>query len=65
MARQISEASQQQSIASQEVNGSMEHISVLIEQNTATAQEAQRATEALVSTAEGLRAILASFRLYR
>ncbi len=65
MARQISEASQQQSIASQEVNGSMEHISVLIEQNTATAQEAQRATEALVSTAEDLRAILAAFRLYR
>ncbi|HET7776382.1 MAG TPA: methyl-accepting chemotaxis protein, partial [Azospira sp.] len=65
MAQQISEAAQQQSIASQEVNGSMEHISVLIEQNTAAAQQAKQATDNLIETAVGLRAILAEFRLYR
>jgi methyl-accepting chemotaxis protein len=49
MSTQISDASRQQGIASEEVASSMQHITDLIEQNTASARSARQAANELLS----------------
>lgn len=64
MAQQISEAAQQQNLASMEVAGNMEHISQLIEQNTESAGTAQSAATELRNTAAALDKLLKRFKLH-
>ncbi len=65
MAGQISDAARQQGIASEEVAGSMQQITDLIEQNTASAQAAKIAADELLRTARQLDALISGFTLYR
>lgn len=65
MAQQISDAAQQQNIASQEVASNMEHITDLIEQNTSSAREAKSAADELLQTAGRLDTLIARFQLYK
>jgi aerotaxis receptor len=65
MAGQISDAARQQGIASEEVAGSMQQITDLIEQNTASARAAKRAADELLTTAHQLDALIAGFELYQ
>ena len=65
MAGQISDASRQQGIASEEVAASMQQITDLIEQNTDSARNARQAAAELLDTAQTLRQLIASFELYR
>ncbi len=65
MAGQISDAARQQGIASEEVAGSMQQITDLIEQNTASAQAAKIAADELLRTASQLDALISGFTLYR
>jgi aerotaxis receptor len=65
MAGQISDAAQQQGIASEEVAGSMQQISDLIEQNTHSARTAKQLTEELLSTSHQLDLLISTFDLYR
>jgi len=65
MASQISDAARQQGIASEEVAGSMQQITDLIEQNTASAQTAKLIADELLSTSRQLERLIASFELYQ
>ena len=65
MSAQISDASRQQGIASEEVAGSMQHITDLIEQNTASARSARRTADELLTTSHELEQLISSFELYR
>ncbi len=65
MSTQISDASRQQGIASEEVASSMQHITDLIEQNTASARAARQAANELLSTSQELEQLISSFELYR
>ena len=65
MSSQISDAARQQGIASEEVAGSMQQITDLIERNTTSARSAKQATEELLSTSRQLDTLIASFVLYR
>src|SRR5574343_1647592 len=65
MSTQISDASRQQGIASEEVAGSMQHITDLIEQNTASARSARRTADELLATSHELEQLISSFELYR
>ena len=65
MASQISDAARQQGVASEEVAGSMQQITDLIEQNTSSAQSAKRAVDDLLVTAQQLDSLISGFELYR
>jgi len=65
MSTQISDASRQQGIASEEVASSMQHITDLIEQNTASARSARQAANELLATSHELEQLISSFELYR
>ncbi|MDE1545688.1 methyl-accepting chemotaxis protein [Dechloromonas agitata] len=65
MSTQISDASRQQGIASEEVAQSMQQITDLIEQNTASARAARQAADELLHTSSELEALISSFELYR
>lgn len=65
MSTQISDASRQQGIASEEVAQSMQQITDLIEQNTASARAAQQAADELLATSRELEQLISSFELYR
>ena len=65
MAQQISEAAQQQNIASQEVASNMEHITGIIEQNNSTALQAKASADELLRTANQLEGLVRQFQLYR
>ena len=65
MASQISDAARQQGVASEEVAGSMQQITDLIEQNTQSAQSAKSIAEELLSTSHQLEVLISSFELYR
>ena len=65
MASQISDAARQQGIAAEEVAGSMQQITDLIEQNTYSANAAKEISEDLLQTSHQLEAVIASFELYR
>ncbi len=65
MSTQISDASRQQGIASEEVASSMQHITDLIEQNTASARSAHQAANELLATSHELEQLISSFELYR
>ncbi|MFN4327055.1 MAG: methyl-accepting chemotaxis protein [Azonexus sp.] len=65
MSTQISDASRQQGIASEEVAQSMQQITDLIEQNTASARAARQAADELLHTSHELAALISSFELYR
>ena len=57
--------SRQQGIASEEVASSMQHITDLIEQNTASARSARQAANELLATSHELEQLISSFELYR
>jgi aerotaxis receptor len=65
MAQHIASAAKQQAVASEEVAGNMEKISGLIESNTASAQQAWKATEELERNALSLKAMVGHFELIR
>jgi aerotaxis receptor len=65
MASQISDAAQQQGIASEEVAGSMQQITDLIEQNSHSARAAKQVAVELLSTSHQLEALISTFELYR
>ena len=65
MASQISDAARQQGIAAEEVAGSMQQITDLIEQNTYSASAAKQISEDLLQTSHQLEAVIATFELYR
>ena len=65
MAAQISDAARQQGVASEEVAGSMQQITDLIDQNTSSAKAARHAADDLLKTAGRLDALIAGFELYR
>ncbi|UCV03274.1 methyl-accepting chemotaxis protein [Dechloromonas denitrificans] len=65
MASQISDAARQQGVASEEVAGSMQQITDLIEQNTSSAKSAKRAVDDLLVTAQQLDSLISGFELYR
>jgi PAS domain S-box-containing protein len=65
MAGQISDAARQQGVASEEVAGSMQQITDLIELNTSSARSATNAADELLATARQLDALIAGFELYR
>lgn len=64
MSSQISDASRQQGMASEEVANSMQQITDLIEQNAESAKEAQRVADDLMSTANGLKEMISRFEIY-
>ena len=64
MSAQISDASRQQGIASEEVAQSMQQITDLIEQNTASARAARQAADELLLTSHSLEQVISSFELY-
>ena len=59
----IAEAAKQQTLASQQVATNMEQISILIEQNTQSANEAWATSRALKDTADNLKELMAYFEL--
>jgi len=63
MAQRIATATQQQSIATQEVAGNMEALSELVAENNADTQEARQATAGVMQEAESLRALVGRFEL--
>ena len=65
MASQISDAARQQGVASEEVAGSMQQITDLIEQNTHSARAAKKVSDELLSTSRQLEALIGTFELYR
>jgi aerotaxis receptor len=65
MASQISDAARQQGVASEEVAGSMQQITDLIEQNTSSAKSAKFAADDLLATARRLDTLISGFELYR
>jgi len=65
MAGQISDAARQQGVASEEVAGSMQQITDLIEQNTVSAKAAKQAADELLDTARQLDSLIGGFVLYR
>jgi len=65
MASQISDAARQQGVASEEVAGSMQQITDLIEQNTQSAQTAKLIAEELLTTSHQLETLISTFELYR
>ncbi|WP_265946282.1 methyl-accepting chemotaxis protein [Dechloromonas sp. A34] len=65
MAAQISDAARQQGVASEEVAGSMQQITDLIDQNTSSAKAAKHAADDLLETARRLDTLIAGFELYR
>ena len=65
MSGQISDASRQQGVASEEVANSMQQITDLIERNSASAQSAKQAAAELLVTSRQLDTLIASFELYR
>jgi aerotaxis receptor len=65
MASQISDAARQQGVASEEVAGSMQQITDLIEQNTSSAKSAKHAVDDLLVTARQLDSLISGFELYR
>ncbi|MHB9116867.1 MAG: methyl-accepting chemotaxis protein [Burkholderiales bacterium] len=65
MARHIADAAKEQAVASEQVAANMEQVSTLIEQNTASAQDAWRETVALSATAESLKVLVGQFELIK
>lgn len=63
MAQNISHSTVEQIKASEEVAQNMERISLLIEENTETAQKAKKTAEDLLSTSAQLRNLIANFKL--
>lgn len=62
MSRQISDASQQQGVASEEVASNMQRVTDLINRNAENAVSAKKATERLLGTAEELNKLITLFK---
>lgn len=62
MAQHIAAAAKQQSVATEDVARNMEQISILIEENSRSAQAAWKATEAMGKTAETLQRLVDRFK---
>mgnify|MGYP000856693440 CR=1 FL=1 len=65
MAGQISDAARQQGVAAEEVAGSMQQITDLIEQNTQSASTAKQISDDLLKTSHQLEVLISTFELYR
>jgi len=65
MAQHIAAAAKQQSVATEDVARNMEQISILIEENSRSAQAAWKATEGMGKTAETLQVLVERFKFAR